>query len=318
MGALASVLRRGDDDDELGVEYDTSQGVVKRIPIEVKPRGKLGLRTGRSVGKPKGSSSLRSALSFELENPEVEKIRKDFEMYRLNKENEIGNMQKIVRKLETENKKLRAELQTIQKTCQKLREERDSALDAEHQALVRAMTFEGDRDKIQRQFKIFRETKESELRNLLKTRRDLESKLSRVGLEDSSDPTSRLKATMSEYSCSGNPGDWWTALESEPSLGSTTQLHTMVSRGPEFAHTLHEMDGPYINVNKGNDWQVAAASLAQVFPGIPESLQSNLIQVFISAPSDVQDEVNIILKVISTPFIFHADLLNYFPIGTCN
>ena len=49
----------------------------------------------------------------------------------------------------------------------------------------------------------------------------------------------------------GHPGDWWTALESEPSLGSTTQLHTPVTRGPEFAHTMLDTDGPYINVNKG-------------------------------------------------------------------
>ena len=49
----------------------------------------------------------------------------------------------------------------------------------------------------------------------------------------------------------GNPGDWWTALESEPSLGSTTQLHTPAYKGPELANTMIEMDGPYINVNKG-------------------------------------------------------------------
>jgi len=35
-------------------------------------------------------------------------------------------------------------------------------------------------------------------------------------------------------------------------MGSTTQLHTPMFRGPEFAHSLLEMDGPYINVNKGN------------------------------------------------------------------
>lgn len=97
MGVGGSFLRHNDEDDPLGVEYDTGQGVVKRIPIEVKPRGKIGLRSVRSLGKPKGSSSLRSALSIDLENPEVEKARKDFEMYRLNKENEITNMQKKVR-----------------------------------------------------------------------------------------------------------------------------------------------------------------------------------------------------------------------------
>ena len=51
----------------------------------------------------------------------------------------------------------------------------------------------------------------------------------------------------------GNPGDWWTALESEPSLGSTTQLHmsSTALRGPEFAQGMLELDGPFTNVNKG-------------------------------------------------------------------
>jgi hypothetical protein len=50
----------------------------------------------------------------------------------------------------------------------------------------------------------------------------------------------------------GNPGDWWTALESEPSLGSMTQLHAPATyKGPEFGHMLIEMEGPYLNVNKG-------------------------------------------------------------------
>ncbi len=154
MGTGSSFLRPSDEDDTLGAEYDSGQGVVKRIPIEVKPRGRIGLRSVRSLGKPKGSASLRSALSIDLENPEVERIRKDFEMYRLNKENELTYMQKKVQKYETENRRLRAELQTIQKTCRKLREERDAAIEAEHQALVRASAFESDRDKIQRQFKV--------------------------------------------------------------------------------------------------------------------------------------------------------------------
>ena len=42
-------------------------------------------------------------------------------------------------------------------------------------------------------------------------------------------------------------------VESEPSLVSahTQQLQTTTFRGPEFAHTMMEMDGPYVNVNKG-------------------------------------------------------------------
>ena len=152
MGTGGSFLRHNDEDDGV-YEYEGSDGVIKRIPIEVKPRGRIGLRSVKSVAKPK-SGSLRSALSVDLENAEVEKIRRDFEMYRLNKENDLANMQKKVQKFETENRRLRAELQTMQKMCSKRLEERDAALKAEHQAVVRAAAFGSDRDKIQRQFKV--------------------------------------------------------------------------------------------------------------------------------------------------------------------
>ena len=120
MGTGGSFLHRNhDDDDVLGTEYGSSQGVIKKIPIEVKPRGKLsGLRSVSSFGRKQKGGSLRSALSVDLESPEVEKIRKDYEMYRLLKENEISNMQKKEKKLESENKRLRSELQAMQKTCQ--------------------------------------------------------------------------------------------------------------------------------------------------------------------------------------------------------
>ena len=63
MGAGQSLNNRQDvEDDEVGVDIDGGPGVIKRIPIEVKPRGRLGLGQGvRSLSKPKGSSSLRSA-----------------------------------------------------------------------------------------------------------------------------------------------------------------------------------------------------------------------------------------------------------------
>ena len=75
-------------------------------------------------------------------------------MYRMQKENELANLQKKEHKLDTENKRLRGELLALQKTGSKLRHERDQALEAEHQALTRASAFEHDRDKVQRQFKV--------------------------------------------------------------------------------------------------------------------------------------------------------------------
>lgn len=111
MGTGGSFLRSADEDDVTGTDDGNSREVIKRIPIEVKPRGKIGLRTGWSIGKTKGSGSMRSALSVDLDSIEVEKVRKEFDIYRLSKENEIASMQKKVLKLETENRRLRAELQ---------------------------------------------------------------------------------------------------------------------------------------------------------------------------------------------------------------
>ncbi|XP_076448503.1 nephrocystin-3-like isoform X2 [Babylonia areolata] len=296
MGAGGSFMRSHDDDDILGSDLDgTGHGVIKRIPIEMKPRGKLGLRSVGSLGrKPKGGS-LRSALSVDLENPEVERIKKDFEMYRLNKENDIANMQKKEQKLETENKRLRAELLALQKTCTRMRAERDAALEAEQEAVARAAAFESDRDKVQRQFKLFRETKEGEIQNLLRTKREAENRLSKLmhGLAEDIDTASR--SGLVDLG-NANPGDWWTALESEPSLGSSAQLHQPAFlRGPEFVSTLMEMEGPFTNVTK-EDWCVALANMVHIIPSIPEYAISSTLRIYISATKDLAAEVDLLVK----------------------
>jgi len=104
-----------DIEDELGVEDKYAKGVTQRIPVEMKPRGKIGVRAGRSLSKHKPSNSLRSALSVEAaENLEVERVTKELEMYRMKCDSDIANIRKKEQKLETENRKLRAELQVQQ------------------------------------------------------------------------------------------------------------------------------------------------------------------------------------------------------------
>ncbi|XP_071103665.1 nephrocystin-3-like [Haliotis cracherodii] len=296
MGVGGSFLRGQDDDDILGTDLD-GNGVIKRIPIEIKPRGKLGpLRSVTSFGKKSKGGSLRSALSIDLENPEVDRIKKDFDMYKLNKDNEIMAMQKKEQKLEMENKRMRAELLALQNTCTKLRNEKESCLDAEMQALARASAFESDRDKVQRQFKIFRETKENEIQNLLRAKRELESRLTK--LSHGFTPEDLDTASRSEETSIGNsnPGDWWTALESEPSLGSTVQLHQPAFlRGPEFANSVMELEGPFTNVNK-DDWSTALANLTQVIPAIPDHSISSVCRLYISAPNNMHTEVELLAK----------------------
>ncbi|GAB1597427.1 nephrocystin-3-like [Argonauta hians] len=286
MGTGSSFLHSPDDDDIIGADCDHhSHGVIKRIPIEMKPRGRLGLR------KPK-DESLRS---IDLDSQELERKNKEFEMYRRNKEQEIANMLKKEQKLINENKKFRAELLALQKTCTKLRGERDLATQAESQALTRAAAFENDRDKIQRQFKIFRETKESEIQNLLRAKRELESKIPKLNRdllndasEDDDSPESGLE------SVGAYPGDWWTALESEPSLGSTFQLHPTF-RGPELANCVMELEGPFTNVNK-EDWSLALGKLTQISPTIPEHLIANVVRIFVSISNDSKIEFDMFQK----------------------
>lgn len=50
----------------------------------------------------------------------------------------------------------------MQKTCRRLREERDGAVETERQALFRSAALESDRDKIQRQFKVNNELVETD------------------------------------------------------------------------------------------------------------------------------------------------------------
>lgn len=76
------------------------------------------------------------------------------ENFRLNKENDIADMKKKETRLQIENKRLRAELLVLQKTCTNLRAERDKAIDAEQAAQARAAAFQSDRDKVQRNFKV--------------------------------------------------------------------------------------------------------------------------------------------------------------------
>lgn len=66
----------------------------------------------------------------------------------------MANSSRKEQQLIRENKKLKAELVVLQKTCTNLRGERDMSLEAEQHALIRAATFEDERGKLQRNFKV--------------------------------------------------------------------------------------------------------------------------------------------------------------------
>lgn len=182
MGTASSLVSPGEVIED---GYGGDGGEACEIPVEVKPKARL-LRSSFRRGPRVIGASFKSTGSVDLEYAaEYERLRKEYEIFRVSKNNEISSMQKKEAKLDEENKRLRAELQVnpsscesghlcfsvcllvfswfylvsmlqqaLQKTYQKILREKESALEAKYQAMERAATFEHDRDKVKRQFKV--------------------------------------------------------------------------------------------------------------------------------------------------------------------
>uniref|UniRef100_A0A8C9SUW4 Nephrocystin-3 n=1 Tax=Scleropages formosus TaxID=113540 RepID=A0A8C9SUW4_SCLFO len=293
MGTASSLVSPGEVIEDA---YGGGGGEACEIPVEVKPKARL-VRSSFRRGPRVIGASFKSTGSVDLEcAAELERLRKDYEILRVSKSNEVAAMLKKEAKLDEENKRLRAELQALQKTYQKVLRERESALEAKYQAMERAATFEHDRDKVKRQFKIFRETKEKEIQDLLRAKRELEAKLQQlqaqgVQVYDPADSDSDDNHTRVEGTC-----EYWSGpvLGSEPSMGSMMQLQ-QTFRGPEFAHSLIDVEGPFANVSR-DDWDSAVASLLQVSPHVSQVLWSNTVRCYLMHTSETQTEVDIFVR----------------------
>ncbi|XP_039192103.1 nephrocystin-3 isoform X1 [Crotalus tigris] len=301
--------------------YEGGGGEACEIPVEVKPKARLLRSSFRRVGasRPGGliGASFKSTASVqELEcMAEYERLKKEYEIFRISKNNEVAAMMKKETKLDKENKRLRAELQALQKTYQKILREKESAVEAKYQAMERAATFEHDRDKVRRQFKIFRETKENEIQDLLRAKRELEAKLQRLqaqGIQIFDPEESDSDDSCTEITAAGSQTEYWMggALGSEPSMGSMMQLQQSF-RGPEFAHSSIDVEGPFANVNR-DDWDAAVASLLQVTPLFSHSLWSNTIRVYLINTEETQLEVDIFIKKYSPKLQKYCETMEYF------
>ncbi|XP_077100489.1 nephrocystin-3 [Siphateles boraxobius] len=295
MGTASSVVSPGEVIEDA---YGGEGGEACEIPVEVKPKARL----LRSSFRPRViiGASFKSNGSVELEYAaEYDRLRKEYEIFRVSKNNEIASMQKKEAKLDEENKRLRAELQALQKTYQKILREKESALEAKYQAMERAATFEHDRDKVKRQFKIFRETKEKEIQDLLRAKRDLESKLHQLqaqGIQiydpaDSDSDDNHTTVTTAGTQCEDWSGG---VLGSEPSMGSMMQLQ-QTHRGPEFAHSLIDVEGPFANVSR-DDWDAAVASLLQVSPHVSQALWSNTVRCYLIYTQETKAELQTFIQ----------------------
>ncbi|XP_072808987.1 nephrocystin-3 isoform X2 [Vicugna pacos] len=319
--------------------YGAGGGEACEIPVEVKPKARLlrsSFRRGAGVAAaaagagpgslPRGAggggllgasfkSTGSSVPELEYAAAEYERLKKEYEIFRVSKNQELLSMGRREAKLDTENKRLRAELQALQKTYQKILREKESALEAKYQAMERAATFEHDRDKVKRQFKIFRETKENEIQDLLRAKRELESKLQRLqaqGIQVFDPGESDSDDNCTDVTAAGTQCEYWTggALGSEPSIGSMIQLQQSF-RGPEFAHSSIDVEGPFANVNR-DDWDIAVASLLQVTPLFSHSLWSNTVRCYLICTDETQPEMDLFLKDYSPKLKRMCETMGYF------
>ncbi|KAM9308213.1 nephrocystin-3 [Gastrophryne carolinensis] len=312
MGTASSMVSPGEVIEDT---YGGGGGEACEIPVEVKPKARL-LRSSFRRGPRVIGASFKSTASVDLEYAaEYERLKKEYEIFRVSKNNEIASMQKKELKLDEENKRLRAELQALQKTYQKILREKESAVEAKYQAMERASAFEHDRDKVKRQFKIFRETKEKEIQDLLRAKRDLEAKLQRLqaqGIQVFDPGESDSDDNDTEMTVPGTQCDYWTsgALGSEHSIGSMMQLQQSF-RGPEFAHSSIDVEGPFANVNR-DDWDAAVASLLQVTPLFSQALWSNTVRCYVISTKTTQPELAIFLQEYSPKLQRMCETLGYF------
>lgn len=262
----------------------------------------------------RASQSLYSVdLSGSPSNLELESARRENEL-KLTKEQDSQALMRKVKKLEDENSRLRAELQALSRSCQKLRLERQAATETCDDANQRAIALDQDREKIQRQFKIFRETKESEIQDMLQSKRDLESKLHRLqahGFATSNDfefghnvGVTKTRAIVPNSPTPSN--QWWDRPDSDTTslFGSFTQIRN--APAPESNASITELKNLQETIPQAprNDWNAGTSNLDYLENAAisldysePEDVESCQLRCFITGTSDCTAVVENFIKL---------------------
>ncbi|KXJ28343.1 nephrocystin-3 [Exaiptasia diaphana] len=303
MGTGSSMVANEESDEDLQDEEADELGVMTNIPVECPPHRKPTNNLIRSVGsfgrkkttKSKRnvitkSTSLRSALSLDFET-ENDKLRNELEACRSLRQTEVKELLIAKQKLQSENRRLKSELKVVHSTCTKLVNDREMALEAKEQALQRAFAFEKERDKVQRQFKIFREAKEKEIQEYLQTQHELQERIQYLQSHYGIDTSRNGEEVVGEGNKFRN--DWWTmSLGSDHSLDELTQAS--VVQGPDYSQAIMESNGVFTTVSR-DDWN---ATLQQpLSPTSKNSVDTPIIRIYLSAPQDMNDEVQILHEV---------------------
>jgi nephrocystin-3 len=281
MGTGSSVSRVSVSDDDI-----TSGGLVgemRRYPVENSSRRRPTGPFKRS--RRRGNSTKTSAAG---EDGEIDRhFLRELDPHKIK---ELHDLKSSHDRLKEENRRLQLELKIQTSAINKLREDRHSMMQSVEQACERTAAVEREKDKIQNLFKMYRESKEKELQDLLRAKRELESKLQKLHnskpmLGDDINLTSGTPQRGSSSDLfSNHPGEWWSPLDvAELSI---QPMNTV--RGPELAQALMEADGPFTNVSK-IDWSVATLTQSQLV-----WQPCSILKVYVSAGPDMTEEAEIL------------------------
>nr|CAB3264423.1 nephrocystin-3-like [Phallusia mammillata] len=320
MGSTGSIVAGQDNGVEVNIPNEASGQENGRFDVSMKRHHSQPAsnflqmiqrqKHGDVVSRP--TANIRSSGSFDPSSsifalPEAnDKIRKEYETFKFTKDQEIQALQRKEQKLDMENNRLRAELQALNRQCQKLRTERDIAMESSYEATERATALEQDRQKIQRQFKIFRETKESEIQALLHAKMQLESQLRGlrahgVATGDDHNFSSNNVADVMDTSMR-TTSEWWAAPESEATslFGSYAQLRNgshvgFAESAADIREPVRAESGPDLSLQSGDKqaWLTTSANLSSVLPlaNTTEICGSTLLRCYLAATPDTVNDL---------------------------
>ena len=104
------------------------------------------------------------------------------------------------------------------------------------------MVFVLERDKVQRHFKVFRESKDREVQDLQHAKHEAELQLLQLSSISSRDEK------LDTFDNPTTKFSWASSIGSYPSVDSLTPS----LRGSEFLHSQVERDGPFTNISRGS------------------------------------------------------------------
>lgn len=273
MGNIFSTNKNG-----RGNRVSNTGGVPMDNPESETENVKVDDYTRRAKGKSKSMMNFSrrnkpNRLHSQLSSPNIY-IEDEKSKLKLNYERQIQQLTKDMERIKEENTTLRNEVKMLNATLPKLRADKDKAIQDEKVAMARAAALESEKDKLQRQFKMYRESKEEEIRSILKQKQALSALLDCTDSRDQCQPISEWR------------------LDNQP----VTDIYSL-DRYNEMLLGVHN----FINLKTHReiccDLQALSSSLHSIKYGIPKT---NVYSIYIMFTEDMVECMQLFSRYCNT------------------